>query len=169
MRKLIYKSLAILAFLTAINDNIKSQDLIVTLQDNTTEIFAISGIQSIKFGASSMILNQLDGTVTTWNIEDIDNYAFEIGLQVEDVTNTSAIQIYPNPASNLVNFNFEIKERSYITAEITDAQGRHVKQLFQGYVQGEQHYQWQSQVPKGMYYLRIHTPHKVITKPIIIQ
>jgi hypothetical protein len=68
-----------------------------------------------------------------------------------------------------VNLKFEIKESSYITAEITDAQGRHVEQLFQGHVQGEQHYQWQSQVPKGVYYLRIHTSQKLVTKPIIIQ
>jgi len=148
-----------------------AQDLVVTLQDNTTETFAIAGIRSIKFGASSMILNQLDGTVTTWNIEDIDNYTFDesTSLPTPAASSISAIQIYPNPASNLVNLKFEIKESSYITAEITDAQGRHVEQLFQGYVQGEQHYQWQSQVPKGVYYLRISTSQKLVTKPIIIQ
>jgi len=171
MRKLIYKGLAIFAFAVAFNYNVFSQNLIVTLQDNTTETFAIAGIRSIKFGTSSMILNQLDGTVTTWNIEDIDNYAFDesTSLPTSAASSISAIQIYPNPASNLVNLKFEIKESSYITAEITDAQGRYVEQLFQGYVQGEQHYQWQSQVPKGVYYLRISTSQKLVTKPIIIQ
>jgi hypothetical protein len=162
---------ALIALVISISTYGYAQDLVVTLQDNSTETFAIAGIRSIKFGASSMILNQLDGTVTTWNIEDIDNYAFDeiTSLQAHAASIISTIQIYPNPASTLVNFNFSIKESSYITAEITDVQGRHAEQLFQGYAQGEQHYQWQSNVQQGVYYLRIRTPQKLITKPIIIQ
>jgi hypothetical protein len=50
---------------------IKAQNLVVTLNNSTIETIPIATIQGIKFGTSSMILNEFDGTVTTWNIQDL--------------------------------------------------------------------------------------------------
>ena len=66
------KGLLILS-LVIIGFCVNAQSLVVTLTNSTTEVFPISDIQSIKFGTETMILNELDGTVNTWNIDDIDN------------------------------------------------------------------------------------------------
>ncbi len=161
--------LAIFAVVSSMG--LKAQNLVVTLTNSTTETFSVSGIQSIKFGAETMILNELDGTVTTWDIEDIDNYAFDGTANLSDELNieSSNLTVYPNPASNLVNLAFTTSKVTTVTIDVLDASGRVVEQVYQGEHQGEQTYKWNSHVKSGTYYCRINTGNKIITKPIIIQ
>ena len=161
--------LAIFAVVSSMG--LKAQNLVVTLTNSTTETFSVSGIQSIKFGAETMILNELDGTVTTWDIEDIDNYAFDGTANLSDELNmeSSNLTVYPNPASNLVNLAFTTSQVTTVTIDVLDASGRVVEQIYQGEHQGEQTYTWNSNVKMGTYYCRINTGSKIITKPIIIQ
>jgi hypothetical protein len=78
---------------------LRAQDLIVTLNNSTTETFAIATIQSIKFGDSTMILKEINGTVTTWDITDIDNYDFSSGVGLNDQVNP--LKRYGFPATKI--------------------------------------------------------------------
>jgi len=148
-----------------------AQNLVVTLTNSTTKTFPISNIQSIKFGTSSMIINELDGTITTWNIVDIDNYAFyeTTGLNEQLIAGNSQLSVYPNPASNLVNIAFSSVHSSQISIDIIDANGKIIDHIFQGKHQDGHIYQWNNSARNGMYFIRIFTETKVITKPIVIQ
>jgi hypothetical protein len=148
-----------------------AQNLVVTLNNSAIETFPIANIQSIKFGANSMILNEFDGTITTWNIQDINNYAFDNSLGIEDIVvlGKTNLVIFPNPSVGEVNIKFQSEEKSLITIEIIDAIGNQIQQIYQGMHQGIESYKWDGNVPKGVYYCRILTDYKTISKPIIIK
>jgi len=164
------KKLLLAFFAIVISAGLNAQNLVVTLTNSTTEIFTIEGIQSIKFGDTSMILNELDGTVTVWDIDDIDNYAFDLTTSLNDDLNiaSSTLNIYPNPATSLVNIEFSTTQSSRVTIDIIDVSGRIVEQIYQGDRQDGQKYQWNSNVQKGIYLCRIMTESKTITKPVVI-
>jgi len=165
------QKLLLAIFAVVFSIGLKAQNLVVTLTNSTTETFSVSGIQSIKFGAETMILNELDGTVTTWNIADIDNYAFDGSANLNDELNieSSNLTVYPNPASNLVNLAFTTSHATTVSIDVLDVSGKVVEQIYQGEHQGEQTYTWNSNVQSGTYYCRINTGSKTITKPIVIQ
>ena len=151
---------------------IKAQNLVVTLTNASIETFPISSIRSIKFGNSTMILNELNGTVTTWDISDINNYDFNsssVGLNDQMYVENSTLQLFPNPSSNLVNIQFLGVQVGNIVIEIIDVNGKQIQEVYRGAHQGQQTYQWLSNAVIGTYYCRITTDKKVITKPVIIQ
>ena len=165
------KKIVLLLFAMICSLGLSAQNLVVTLNNTTIETFPIANIQSIKFGISSMILNEFDGTVTTWNIQDINNYAFDGSSGIKDVIdiNKGSLTIFPNPSVGEVNIQFETKEISFITIEIIDAKGNQIQNIFRGEHQGKETYKWNGNVPNGVYYCRILTENKTISKPIIIK
>jgi hypothetical protein len=165
------KKIMLLLFAIICSLGLSAQNLVLTLNNSTIETFPIANIQSIKFGTSSMILNQSDGTVNTWNIQDINNYAFDGLTGVKDLitVSNSNLTIYPNPAIGLVNIQYTTGFNTFITIEIIDANGKPIQQVYQGEHNSSQLYTWDANVPKGIYYCRISTDNKSISKPIIIK
>ncbi|MCC5923943.1 MAG: T9SS type A sorting domain-containing protein [Crocinitomicaceae bacterium] len=164
-------NILILAISIACVTSLSAQNLVVTLTNSTTESFPVVDIQSIKFGSETMILNELDGTVNTWSIDNIDNYAFDGVATLSDELNivSSNLIVYPNPAINLVSLAFTNSQATTVTIDILDASGRIIEKIYQGEHQGQQTYKWNSNVQTGTYYCRINSGSKIITKPIIIQ
>ena len=150
---------------------LKAQNLTVTLTNNSTASFPITSIRSIKFSNSTMILNELNGTVTTWDIADINNYDFSsiVGLNDQTTVENSSLQLFPNPSSNLVNIEFFGVQVGKIVIDIIDVNGKPIQEVYRGVHQGKQTYQWFSNSIKGIFYCRITMDHKTITKPVIIQ
>ena len=150
---------------------LKAQNLTVTLTNNSTASFPITSIRSIKFSNSTMILNELNGTVTTWAIADINNYDFSsmVGLNDQATVENSSLQLFPNPSSNLVNIEFFGVQVGKIVIDIIDVNGKPIQEVYRGDHQGKQTYQWFSNSIKGIFYCRITMDHKTITKPVIIQ
>jgi len=148
-----------------------SQNLIVSLNNSTVETFPIVNIQSIKFGTNSMILNELDGTVNTWNISDINNYSFDGLSGVEDniELKKSNFTVFPNPSVGSVNFQYLSNLETLITIEIIDASGKLIEQIYHGGHSGNKLYKWEANVQDGIYYCRISTENKTISKPLIIK
>jgi hypothetical protein len=56
-----------------------------------------------------------------------------------------------------------------IVIDIIDLNGKQIQEVYRGAHEGQQTYQWFSSSVKGIYFCRISTNKKVITKPIIIQ
>jgi hypothetical protein len=118
-----------------------------------------------------MILNEINGTVTTWDISDINNYDFSSSVGLNDQMNieNSTLQLFPNPSSNLVNIQFSGVQVGNIVIDIIDLNGKQIQEVYRGAQQSQQTHQWLSNSIKGTYYCRITTDTKVITKPVIIQ
>lgn len=148
-----------------------AQKLIVTLNNNTTEEFNTNQIQSIKFGTSTMILKENDGTVNTWQIPDIHHYSFAGPTGVENVLTEgkSHLTVYPNPSAGEVTIDFAISQPARVTVDIIDASGKLIKFIYQGEQTTSQIYKWNGSTFAGTYFCRIVTDTKVLLKPIIIQ
>ncbi len=170
-KKMKLKPAVLLILVVLFGIELNAQNLVVTFTNSTTESFPISDIQSIKFGTSSMILNELNGSVTSWDIGHIDNYRFENTVGINNGTNTETIHlsVFPNPATRLVNIQFSSIMSTLISIDIVDAHGRIIQSIYQGKHQGKETYQWNSNVQNGTYYCRVITDNKTITKPVIIQ
>jgi hypothetical protein len=154
---------------------LNAQDLIVTLTNTTTESFPISDIQSIKFGQETMILHELDGTVNTCNIDDIDNYAFDGVANIAEKTTITIdeLNIFPNPTTDNVTINYTSNQSGKINIAVYDINGRIVDEVFSGEHNKETEISWSakqnSTVKAGKYVIKITTATKVITKPFIVQ
>ena len=152
--------------------NTNAQNLVVNLNNATINTFPIASIQSIKFGASTMILQEFNGTVSTWNISDINNYAFSpsgVGVDEHPSSFVNVLNIFPNPSSGVVNVQFQTEAMSNITVEIISGEGKKLHQMYAGNHEGLQTYTWNSNLSNGVYYCRILLDKKTITKPFIVK
>ncbi|MBM3164652.1 MAG: T9SS type A sorting domain-containing protein [Bacteroidetes bacterium] len=148
-----------------------AQNLVVTLNNSTTVNFPIASIQSIKFGANTMILTEFNGTVNSWNIPDINNYAFTpSGPGVNEIMSSlvKIFTVFPNPSSGNINVQFHTEDASYITMEILDQEGRRLSEIYSGNHQGLHTYTWNAELAKGVFYCRISSKNYTITKPFTI-
>jgi hypothetical protein len=152
---------------------IQAQNLVVTLTNGNTESFAVASIQSIKFGASDMSLYELNGTTNIWNINDIDNYAFNGVVSLEESMNVSTdnLNVFPNPSSDNVTINYASNFSGKISISVMDMSGKQVEATYSGEHNTETEIVWNAKQknPSGKYLIKIVTENKVITKPIIIQ
>lgn len=151
----------------------KAQDLVVTLTNGNTESFAVANIQSIKFGADDMSLYELNGITNVWNINDIDNYAFDGVANIEESMDVSTrnLSVFPNPSSDNVTINYVSNFSGKINISVIDMNGKQVEAIFSGEHKTETEIVWNAKQnnPSGKYLIKIVTENKVITKPINIQ
>jgi hypothetical protein len=170
MKKKLSVALLLHALLFGFGIQAQNLYLVIELTNTTTETFAVSGIRSVKFGNTSMVLYQLNGTVTTWEIGDIDHYEFKTDAEIADLhtPDRDALTLFPNPASGNVQILYHAMDPGVISIDILDGAGRQVATVYQGVHTPERTYQWNPDVPAGVYYCRIVTETKKITKPVII-
>lgn len=163
--------ISILVILLLSSGCLDAQNLTVTLTDNSTASFPINSVRSVKFGVSTMILNEINGTVTSWNITDIANYDFDgsVGLYNSLNVVNNSVSIFPNPSANVVSICFSTNQHGLISIDILDVNGKQIQQVYEGAYEEGIFYQWQSNAKKGIYYCRINSAKQVITKPILIQ
>lgn len=169
------KKITLLLAGTLIGGIVHAQDLVVSLTNGNNETFAVADINSIKFGATEMILNETNGTVNTWTIDDIDNYSFDgtTNINNESELLKENVAVFPNPATDKVNIQFNSNQTQQIQIEIVDASGKVIHQVYKGQHKEESSFVWtpqsQGSVGAGNYFCKITTENKVITQSIIIQ
>src|SRR5690554_959200 len=169
------KKITLIILLFVISTITYGQNLIVTFTNSSTESFPITDIQSIKFSADEMVLYELNGTTNTWNINDIDNYAFDGSASIDDAIEITQenLTVFPNPATDKIIVNFESNSSDKITISIIDINGKVVAHLFEGNHNEVTQIEWsinsEGNVTPGTYLCKIKTSHKVITKTILIQ
>ena len=165
----------LLLLLVTSNSGFGQNNLIVTLNNSSTESFPVADIQSIKFGAEEMMLYELNGTTNTWSIDDIDNYAFEGTSNIDEEVQIiqEKLSVYPNPTTDKLTVNFESNLSGKITISILDVNGREIALLFDGMHNEVTRIEWsvngQINIIPGTYLCKIKTTTKIITKPIVIQ
>jgi hypothetical protein len=144
--------------------------LIVTLNNNSIETFALTDIRSIKFGAETMHLHSNNGNVSTWNISDISNYRIEGVTGLNETEGTAGkLEVFPNPATNQMLISFSSAQSQHINIEIFDLLGKKIRDIYSGNHSLHQSYPWQVDVPQGLYICRVTTKNGITTKSIIIK
>jgi hypothetical protein len=171
MKKSIYINLLFTLITLAFPLSLYSQtQLIVTLNNNNTETFSLSEIQSIKFGSQNMNIRKYDGNIFTWGINDIANYRFEDFTNLKKMEQTIGnLKVYPNPINEQTIISFTSTINQEISIEIVDLSGRTVLQLFKGNQSGNQNISWQPDLNKGMYLLKVIAQNRLYTQSIIIK
>jgi hypothetical protein len=128
------KQAKLLALVVLTSIVVNAQNLVVSLTNSSIESFPVSAIKSIKFGTETMIQNKLDGTVSIWNIDDIDNYAFDGVTNINETVTLKReeLNVYPNPSDDLVQINFSSNRSGEISIDVYDMNGRLFEKLFHG-------------------------------------
>lgn len=171
MKNKYIKLLFFIAFVLSNCKTVSAQaQLIVTLNNNSTETFDISDIRSLKFGTQTMNLQRNNGSISTWNISEIDNYRFEgvSGIKEAD-KNIGKLKVFPNPMQEQTNIVFTSPTHHQIRIELLDVLGRAVREIYIGAHVGEHTYTFQANVPKGLYLLRLSSEIGELTQSILIQ
>jgi len=165
--------IAFLSLLTVFNV-VNAQNLVLTLSNSSPETFAVADLRSIKFSAGAMVLSKTDGTINSWNIDDIDNYAFNevSSITEESIFTTDELKVFPNPSSYLLQINYSSNKAEEIRIEIYDVNGKLVVPMFHGNHREVTVLNWdfkqKGMLPSGHYLIKVTTPNKIITKPVII-
>jgi len=85
--------------------------------------------------------------------------ALPLATGISNVTSEIGLSVYPNPSNGNLFINFELEQAQNVTVQITDLNGRVVKELMNGNtVNGKQNLNADlSELSNGMYLARITT------------
>jgi hypothetical protein len=145
--------------------------LIVSLTNGQTDAFNVSDIRSVKFINNTMNLTENNGSQSSWNIDDVSQYAFSGSNSIASTTGSTSdqVRIFPNPVSDNLNVEYWSLRAGKISIELLDLNGKVLRNVFEGTHQGKQTYTWTKDLPSGYYLFRIISESKSITKPFVIQ
>lgn len=149
---------------------ISAQNLIVNLNSGASETFPIENVRSIKFGTCTMILNQMNGGVNFWYLDDITSYSFDAAASIaENNLSSEYLEVFPNPSDGLFNLNYNSSKTESIQLVIVDLNGRQIQEVYKGIHNGTSTFLWQSDVPKGIYLVQLVTETHCITQRIVVR
>jgi hypothetical protein len=170
MNKVLFPIFFILSFFS-----LRSQNLLISLTNSTTEVFAVSDIRSIKFGPQSMFINRYNGSVHSWNINDIQSYSFTSTASIDSSpdVNTDILIVYPNPASDILTMSYSSTQSGLIKVDVYDDNGRLVHELFNGVHTGVTEVAWklidEVSTFSGNFTVIVSMNNRTISRSIIIQ
>lgn len=100
-------------------------------------------------------------------IDDINIYS--LAASIEEPQQITELNIYPNPATDKANIEFQLTEPSNVNIQLTDLQGREVRQMNQGDLPaGHYHFTIErGQLNSGVYYLHISIDESIITRSLV--
>ena len=83
------------------------------------------------------------------------------------------LQVYPNPFSTMLNFDFTLTEKSRVKLDLYNPLGQLITTISdQLRYPGKQRVQWErpaSAVPAGLYYYRLQVGRQVVGRPVIVK
>ncbi|RYD81628.1 MAG: T9SS type A sorting domain-containing protein, partial [Sphingobacteriales bacterium] len=102
------------------------------LKDNVERWGDYTGMAR-RFSTTAVLFSGCYGNLNRWTtrIAEIGLNSNKVGIQ-ETSTEPTDINVYPNPAFNLFSVDFNIKEKSQISIQLYDIQGRLVETLYSG-------------------------------------
>ena len=93
-----------------------------------------------------------------------------VSLRIHDVIAKNSVQFYPNPASSLINANFNSRESLQGSIEVTDVLGRVVDNKPIKITKGANSYvQKVDDIANGIYFLNIKANHTIINSSKFIK
>jgi hypothetical protein len=87
------------------------------------------------------------------------------------VLSNAGVHIFPNPANDIINLQYELKASSEISIKLIDLSGKHVATLFEGsQSQGKQELNLRTaELNKGIYLLQMNVGNELVTRKVIVQ
>ena len=87
---------------------------------------------------------------------------------VDEVTGESKLEIFPNPTNNFINVAFQLERGSRVTLHLFSADGRLLKQQSMDLGAGPQLLPFSlTDVPNGVYFLRVQTDGKSVVEKVV--
>jgi hypothetical protein len=174
--KLRFANLALMFFaLVVISTSVKSQSVYFNYSDGTNATYNLADVRKITFVADEMNLQLLDGSVYSWNVSSIGNYQFdENPLGVDELLNKAnnwKVNVFPNPATNLLNVKYNLPAEDKILISVFDLQGKLLLEVNKSNRTKGEHEEILdiSKFPAGQYVCRIIGQTNTISKNIIKQ
>ena len=125
-------------------------------------LFSLSGEQSV--------LVRFKGTSDYGNDIYIDNVNVVASLGVNEISNVSSVDIYPNPASDMANINFTLSETSNVTISLENIIGEEILKAELGNVSAHETLFPLNidGISNGLYFVTVKTSKGAVTKKIVI-
>jgi hypothetical protein len=160
------------AFLSLLVEIVGAQThLLVQLTSGSTESYPLSDVRSIRFGSENMIINRINAAQINFNIANVVQYSFGDQTPVNaSLSDTGAkLALFPNPASDFVDVVYTNTKPESVRIELFDATGRPVYEIFKGIHDGKQAIRQTIGLQPGLYFCRLSSDGKMLTKSLMIQ
>jgi hypothetical protein len=139
--------------------------------DGTQQNITLNEMQKIDFTPSELRLHQIDETIISWNFDLIDFYRYsdlETNIyKTESLPTEIQLNVFPNPASGVLNVNYQFPVHDSRIITIFSLNG---KQVFEQRLQNTKEGIWQhdiSSLPIGSYLIVIQSNNFSISKTIL--
>ena len=130
-----------------------------------SEVFYFPGLDI------SVALHSNDGTkfdLTAVFADLMETYKNYDPSSVTEISDVSQIELFPNPASEFVNLNFKLEERSNVQISVFDILGNKVSTLFSGnLISGEYKKQFPLDISKGTYLIKMELEESTFVERIV--
>ncbi len=130
--------------------------------------------ETVNFPSSYLgqpsVLVRFKGTSAQGNDVYVDNVNFSVTTGIDEASNFSEVNVYPNPASDIVNVEFNLSEVTGVSIELTDELGQQLVKSEQGNLStGMQKYSLNTdRLSNGLYFVSVKTNKGVITKKLSV-
>ncbi len=122
-----------------------------------------AGTGDVTFFAAFLAANGQNNTTGDQAFNSSEVFSEDHGISIAEQTGVALnLQTFPNPATEWVNVHFKLPQAGEVNLELSDLQGRLVKHFIKEPMgAGNQRFQFGiSDVPAGMYILRMHNDGK---------
>lgn len=122
-------------------------------------------------GASDVIVQFLVTSAYGNNMYfDNINIAGTVVSGVEDAIVGSNVNVFPNPASSVVNIEFNMVKSNNVSVQVYDVAGKLVTTLLDNQVlgAGAQNLQWNNPTSNGLYFVKIRTEEGEVTRKVSV-
>lgn len=144
-------------------------------------LILLLSLQSAFTQDSQLILNLNDGSTEVFNISEIQKITFSNLVNIEEIKNINNVfnslkqfPNFPNPFSQQTTIKYEISEKGSVRINIYDNKGVVVKKLFSKYQdKGTYTIEWDGRsesnqrVPTGLYFCQIILNNKTDSRQLI--
>lgn len=152
--------------------HLKSQtQLVFSMVSGNQEVFFLEEIRSMRFENDEIVLHLLEGIDYRFDIEDVEQYYF-VGVEsvkFPDHRKDTRLKVFPNPSDGEVEISISQTSSNQITLDILDFTGKSVKTIYLGRVTGDERFNYDLDLPPGVYLCRALTEAEALTQLFIIQ
>jgi hypothetical protein len=153
----------------------KAQSIYFNYSNGTNAAYNLTDVRKITFVADEMNLQLFDGSVYSWNVSSIGHYQYDensIGIdELLNKANAWQVNIFPNPAYNVLNVRYNLPTDDKILISVLDLQGKLLLEINKGNrAKGEHEETFDiSSLTAGQYVCSISGQKNTISKNIIKQ
>jgi len=163
--------IAIAIVLVVLSIGLNAQSLFLYLNNGDINEYPLTEITKITYSPSEMIINQTDGSTAINALSDIQKFNYALSTQIINPkkNNDMNLLVYPNPARNHVNINYNLCRKSDINISILDIKGEYVNCILnEEQSKGSHELNWNYNLEDGIYFIHIQSKTKTQIKKLII-